>query len=123
MERRKVLIVDDEETSRKILELAVGGGNRELLLAKDGEEALRLAREHHPDLILMDIMLPKMDGYQVVRRIKQDPALAAIPVVALTARTFDYDEDMARQAGCVDFLTKPYRLGELRVRLAKYLEG
>lgn len=117
----KVLIVEDEETSLHVLTLALQRHNRELFFARDGEEAVRLATSERPDLIVMDMMLPKLDGFDATRRIKADPALAAIPVVALTARTGDFDERRAREAGCIDYVTKPYRIDHLRARLAPYL--
>jgi CheY-like chemotaxis protein len=117
----KVLIVEDEETSLHVLTLALQRHNRELFFARDGEEAVRLATSERPDLIVMDMMLPKLDGFDATRRIKSDPALAAIPVIALTARTGDCDERKAREAGCDDYVTKPYRIDHLRARLAQYL--
>ena len=116
----KVLIVEDEETSLQIITLALQRRNRELLFARDGEEAVRIATSERPDLIVMDMMLPKLDGFGATRRIKADPALAAIPVIALTARTGDFDERKAREAGCADYITKPYRIEHLRARLAPY---
>ena len=119
--KTKVLIVEDEETSLHIITLALQRHNRELFFARDGEEAVRLATSERPDLIVMDMMLPKLDGFDATRRIKSDPALAAIPVIALTARTGDFDEHKAREAGCADYITKPYRIEHLRARLAPYL--
>ena len=118
---KKILIVEDEETSRKVITLALRRPGRELLFAHDGEEAVRIAAAERPVLIVMDMMLPKLDGFQATLRIKGDPALAAIPIVALTARTGDFDEKKAREAGCVDYITKPYRIDHLRTRLAPYL--
>lgn len=118
----KVLIVEDEETSRRIIALALQRSNRELLFARDGEEAVRLAEAERPALILMDMMLPKLDGFGATQRIRKNPELAGIPIVALTARTGDYDERKAREAGCVDYITKPYRIEHLRARLAEHLK-
>ncbi len=121
MKSKKILIVDDEETSVSILTLAVGTKDRELIFAKDGDEAVRMALSHRPDLILMDVMLPRIDGYQATRIIKNIKELKHIPVVAITARTVDYDEEHARDAGCDDYVTKPFRMGDLRNKLEKYL--
>lgn len=123
MKPKKVLIVEDEETSRKILEIAIGGKDRELIFAKDGEEAVRMALEHHPDLIVMDVMLPRINGYQAARIIKDNTDLKHTPIVAITARTADYDEEMSRKAGCDDYITKPFRVGYLRDKLAQYLSS
>lgn len=120
--KKKVLIVEDEETSRKVITLALKHRNRELLYARDGEEAIAVARAQRPDLIVMDMMLPRLDGFQATLRIKADPELAHIPVAALTARTGDFDERKAREAGCAEYITKPYRIEHLRARLAAYLE-
>ena len=119
---KKILIVDDEVTSLKMLSLAVGGSKHKLLLAKNGAEALKLAKEEKPDLVLMDIMLPRMNGYEVTRVLKGDAETRHIPVIAITARTIDYDEEMAREAGCEGYLTKPFRVGSLREYLATWLK-
>lgn len=121
--KTKVLIVEDEETSLHILTLALQRHNRELFFARDGEQAVSLAASVRPDLIVMDMMLPKLDGFEATRRIKDNPALASIPVIALTARTGDFDERKAREAGCADYVTKPYRIEHLRARLAPYLNS
>lgn len=119
--KTRVLVVEDEETSRRIIALALGRPDRELLFARNGEEAVQLAESAVPDLIVMDMMLPGLDGFETTRRILAQPALARIPIVALTARTADFDEHRAREAGCVDYITKPYRIEHLRARLAPYL--
>ena len=121
MANKKILIVDDEETSRRILAIALEGRGNQLLYAKDGQEAVALARAEAPNLIVMDIDLPKMNGYEAAEKIRQIPGMESARIVAVTARTVKYSEEMARQAGCVDFVTKPYRLAAIRERLAKYL--
>lgn len=118
----KILIVEDEETSCRIITLALQRKDRELLFARDGEEAVRLAEAERPALIVMDMMLPKLDGFAATQRILQNPELARIPIVALTARTGDFDEKKARQLGCVDYITKPYRIEHLRARIAEHLK-
>ncbi len=119
---KTVLIVEDEDTSRRLLALALQGAGRVLLFARDGDEAIRMAMEHRPDLIVMDLMLPRTDGFTATRLIKQNRDLQHIPVVALTARTASFDQVHAQEAGCVDYITKPFRVPFLRERLAKYLE-
>jgi CheY-like chemotaxis protein len=118
---KKILIVDDEETSRRILALALEGKDHQLVFAKDGLEALEAAVRETPDLIVMDIDLPKMNGYDAARRIRETPGLRRTKIAAVTARTVQYSEAMARQAGCDDFITKPYRLAAIRERLARLL--
>ncbi|HWR97249.1 MAG TPA: response regulator [Candidatus Methanoperedens sp.] len=118
---KKILIVDDEETSRRILTIALEGHDHRLLYARDGQEAVDLAVREEPDLIVMDIDLPKMNGYDAARRIKSTPGLRFTKIAAVTARTVQYSEEMARQAGCDDFITKPYRLAAIRERLTRLL--
>ena len=121
MEQKKILIVDDEATSRNLLAVCLKAENHVLLFAADGEKALQMAVEHRPDLIVLDVMLPGMNGYEVAKVIKGNRDLRNIPIVALTARTGNYDEDMAREAQCDDYITKPFKIGFLRERLSKYL--
>jgi CheY-like chemotaxis protein len=118
---KKILIVDDEETSRRILTIALEGKDHALVYAANGEEAVQVALREHPDLIVMDIDLPKMNGYEAARRIKETPGLRRTKIAAVTARTVQYSEEMARQAGCDDFITKPYRLAAIRERLTRLL--
>ena len=118
---KKILIVDDEETSRKILSIALEGRERTLLYAVDGVEAVETALREKPDLIIMDIDLPRMNGYEAAKRIKAAPETAGTPIVAVTARTVKFSAEMAEEAGCVDFITKPYRLNFIRDRLAPLL--
>jgi CheY-like chemotaxis protein len=118
---KKILIVDDEETSRRILTLALEGFGGELIYAKDGQEAVDLAVREAPQLIVMDIDLPKMNGYEAARKIKATPGLRFTKIAAVTARTVQFSEQMAREAGCDDFITKPYRLAAIRDRLARLL--
>lgn len=121
MNKKKILIVEDESTSREIIALSVGEKNHDLIFAGDGDEAVRMAVEHKPDLIIMDIMIPRINGYEATKIIKSNNMLKDIPIIAITARTGKYDEKMAREAGCVDYLTKPFRVANLRDKLNKYL--
>jgi two-component system cell cycle response regulator DivK len=105
---RKILVVDDTEDNRQILRDLLGMAGYDLIEAQDGAEAVAKAAEHRPDLILMDIQMPVMDGYEATRRIKADPALQAIPVVAVTSYALSGDEDKARAAGCDHYIAKPY---------------
>jgi two-component system cell cycle response regulator DivK len=118
---KKVLIVDDEETSRKILTIALDGKGHQLVYAADGEEAVLVAGLERPDLIIMDIDLPKMNGYEAARRIRSIRGMEDVPLVAITARTVQYSAEMAREAGCTDFVTKPYRLAFIRERLSRFI--
>jgi len=121
MGKKKILIVEDESTSREIIALSIGEKNHELIFAGDGDEAVRMAFEHMPNLIIMDIMIPRINGYEATKIIKGNKMLKDIPIIAITARTAKYDEKMAREAGCDDYLTKPFRVANLRDKLNKYL--
>ena len=89
--------------------------------AENGEEALAAVAKHRPDLILMDIQLPIMDGYEATRRLKADPALRAIPNIAVTSYALSGDEEKARAAGCDDFVPQPFSPRELLAKIRKYL--
>ena len=121
MDRKKILIVEDEETSRRILTLALEGKDVELIFAESGEDAVEMAARHGPDLIVMDVMLPRLDGFEAAKAIRSTAGLRQVPIIALTARTTRYDEKQAREAGCADYVTKPFRVGDLRERIARYL--
>jgi CheY-like chemotaxis protein len=102
-----ILLVEDDEMNRDMLERRLRRRGLEVLLAVDGEAALRQARLAQPDLILMDISLPVYDGLEVTRRLKADPLTRGIPVIALTAHAFADDRDRALAVGCAAFHTKP----------------
>jgi two-component system, cell cycle response regulator DivK len=93
----------------------------EVIEAENGEEALAAIAKQQPDLILMDIQLPVMDGYEATRRIKADPALRAIPIIAVTSYALSGDEEKARAAGCDDFVPKPFSPRQLLAKIQKYL--
>ena len=103
---KTVLIVEDVALNRDLLVQLLEDRYR-LLFAEDGQAALRKAAEAKPDLILMDLSLPRMDGWEATRRLKADAALAGIPVIALSAHAMRADEERARAAGCDDYLAKP----------------
>src|SRR5262249_16770543 len=93
----------------------------DLMEAFNGEKALAAVAEQRPDLILMDIQLPIMDGYEATRRIKSDPALRSIPIIAITSYALGEDEQRARAAGCNDFVAKPYSPRQLLMKIREYL--
>lgn len=103
---KKILIVEDVEMNLDLL-VQLLEDDYELVSAGNGEDGVRLAGEHKPDAILMDMSLPRMDGWEATRRIKADPETSGIPVIALTAHAMRGDEEKARAAGCDDYLTKP----------------
>ena len=104
---KTVLIVEDNELNMKLFRDLLEAHGYQTAAARNGMEALTLARKHRPDLILMDIQLPEVSGLEVTRWIKDDPVLYATPVVAVTANAMPGDEERARAAGFADYLTKP----------------
>jgi two-component system cell cycle response regulator DivK len=104
---RTILIVEDNELNMKLFRDLLRSQGYAVLQTREGLQALELARAHHPDLILMDIQLPEISGLEVTRWIKEDPALAAIPVVAVTAYAMKGDEERIREGGCEAYLAKP----------------
>jgi DNA-binding response OmpR family regulator len=118
----RILVVDDEEDLGRILKFALMAAGHQVLLAMDGAEGLRMAREESPDLILLDLMLPKIDGYKVCRMLKFDERYKHIPVVILSARTQEVDKQMARETGADLFITKPYNLNEILTTIQQLLQ-
>jgi len=117
---KTVLIVEDAELNRDLLVQLLEDRYR-LLLAGDGVEALARATQGRPDLVLMDLSLPRMDGWEATRRLKADPELARIPVIVLSAHAMRGDEERARACGCDDFLTKPLDEDLLFATVARHL--
>jgi two-component system, cell cycle response regulator DivK len=117
---KTILIVEDVALNRDLLVQLLEDDYR-LVLAQDGQSALQKAMEAKPDLILMDLSLPKMDGWEATRRLKADEALAGIPVIVLSAHAMQGDEERARSSGCDDFLTKPIDESLLFDKLARHL--
>ena len=117
---KTILIVEDVELNRDLLVQLLEDDYR-LVLAEDGAAALERAAESKPDLILMDLSLPRLNGWEAARRLKADAQLAHIPVIALSAHAMPGDEERARASGCDDFLTKPIDETVLARTLARYL--
>jgi len=109
----KILLVEDNETNRDMLSRRLERRGFEMVLAVDGESGLAMATSHAPDLILMDMSLPVLDGWEVTRRLKSMPVTRQIPVIALTAHAMSSDRDKALEAGCDDYDTKPIELSRL----------
>jgi two-component system, cell cycle response regulator DivK len=105
---KRILLVEDTEDNRVIVRDLVSSAGYELLEAVDGAEGLAMAEREKPDLILMDIQLPVMDGYEATRRIKANPALKHIPVIAVTSYALAGDEEKTKAAGCDGYIAKPF---------------
>ncbi len=116
---KKILLVEDNEMNRDMLSRRLARRGYEVILALDGAEGVRLAREARPDLVLMDMSLPVLDGWEATRRIKAETA--TVPVIALTAHAMTDDEAKARAAGCDDFDTKPVDLKRLLAKIERWL--
>lgn len=105
---RKLLIADDEDGIRTLVKMTLDGESLEILEAADGDQALAMAREHLPDVVLLDVMMPRRSGFDVCRALKSDPATAEIAVVLLTAKAQSADIEEGRAAGADDYFTKPF---------------
>src|SRR5687768_8229827 len=117
----KILLVEDNETNRDMLSRRLLRRGYEVVLAVDGESGLALAGSEAPDLILMDMSLPLLDGWEATRRLKAAPATRRIPVIALTAHAMSSDRDKALEAGCDDYDTKPVELPRLLEKIEALL--
>lgn len=120
--RHTILVADDEVTLRMLVRAALSNAGYDVLEAADGDEALGLARGARPDLIVLDLMMPKKSGLDVLRELRADPELAPMPVVMLTARTRAADRDAAAEAGADRFLAKPFSPRELSEAVAELLD-
>ena len=118
---RRVLVVEDHEENRRIMRDLLTSAGYEMIEAVTGEDGVALAERERPDLILMDIQLPGLDGYEATRRIKANPALRAIPIIAVTSYALSGDDVKAREAGCNDYVTKPFSPRALLAKIRQYL--
>ena len=117
----KILLVEDNEMNRDMLSRRLQRRGYEVVLAFDGESGVEMAQTEAPDLVLMDMSLPVLDGWEATRRLKADAATRHIPVIALTAHAMSSDRDKALEAGCDDYDTKPVELPRLLVKIAALL--
>ncbi len=118
---KRILMVEDTEDNRQILRDLFAATDYELLEAVDGAEGVAMAERHKPDLILMDIQLPVIDGYEATRRIKADPALSHIPIIAVTSYALSGDEAKTRAAGCDAYIAKPFSPKALLAKVHAFL--
>ncbi len=117
----RILMVEDTEDNRQIIRDLMESVGYNLIEAGDGAEGVAMAAEHKPDLILMDIQLPVLDGYETTRRIKADPALRHIPVIAVTSYALSGDEAKTRAAGCDGYVAKPFSPRQLLAKVREFL--
>ncbi len=118
---KTVMVVEDNDLNMKLFHDLLEAHGYNILQTKDGMEALRLAREHRPDLILMDIQLPEVSGLEVTKWIKEDDSLKSIPVVAVTAFAMKGDEEKIREGGCEAYIAKPISVTNFLQTVARFL--
>ncbi len=118
---KRILVIEDQEDNRQILRDLLTSADFEVIEAEDGEAGLAAAAAHRPDLILMDIQLPIVDGYEATRRIKANPSLRAIPIIVITSYALSGDDDKARAAGCDAYFSKPFSPRQLLAKVREYL--
>jgi len=121
MSDRKVLVVDDEENITQILEFSIGAEGYQVVTASNGEEAINKARKEQPNLIILDIMMPKVDGYEVCRILKSNPLTKRIPVILLTAKGREIDKRLGYEVGASDYIIKPFSPSKLIDKVNEYL--
>jgi two-component system cell cycle response regulator DivK len=118
---KRILVVEDHEDNRQILRDLLGNAGYDMVEAETGEDGLTAAAAQRPDLILMDIQLPGIDGYETTRRLKADPALRTVPIIVVTSYALSGDDAKAREAGCDAYVTKPYSPRQLLAKIREYL--
>lgn len=117
----RILVVEDNQDNMTLLSDVLHSLDYEVIQATDGEQGMRLAGEYEPDLILMDLSLPRMDGWTATRHLKANPQLQHIPIIALTAHAMVGDRERALEAGCNDYISKPINLRELAGKITRYV--
>ena len=119
--KKRILVVEDQLDNRQILHDLLTNAEFDIVEAENGEEAISCAKASRPDLILMDIQLPILDGYEATRRIKADPDLKSIPIIVVTSYALSGDEAKARRAGCDDYVAKPFSPRHLLAKIKEYV--
>jgi two-component system cell cycle response regulator DivK len=122
MMKKKILVVEDHEDNRRIVCDLLTSAGYEVIEAVTGTEGVTAAETQGPELIIMDIQLPDFDGYEATRRIKANPALSPIPIIAVTSYALSGDDVKAFEAGCDAYVTKPFSPRELLAKIREYLE-
>ena len=122
MNSKKILVVDDEVDLVKTIRFSLEAEGYTVLVSYNGEDALNQARKEAPDLVLLDIMLPKLDGYKVCRLLKFDERYKHIPIMMLTAKTQEKDKTLGVETGANEYITKPFDMDELIEKIKRYLK-
>jgi len=123
MDKKRILIVDDQKDIVELIRFKLENEGFECLVAFDGEEGLQKAKKEDPDLILMDIMMPKINGYQVCRLLKSDENYKNIPIIMLSAKDQESDKFWGKESGADDYITKPFNFEELFQKIQGYLKA
>jgi len=118
---KKVLVADDKDTGRELVRTVLEKSGHEVFEASDGEQAVAEARRIQPDLIILDIHMPGLDGFGVIEKLRREAAFSRIPIIALTASAMMGDRERAMAAGFTGYITKPIRLGALRAEVERLL--
>jgi two-component system cell cycle response regulator DivK len=118
---QRILIVEDQDDNRRILRDLLTSVGFELIEATTGAEGVRLAQSHRPDLILMDIQMPELDGYEATRLLKRQPDLRAIPIIVVTSYALSGDDAKAKAVGADDYVTKPFSPRQLLAKIRQFL--
>ena len=123
MARKRILVVDDSKTATMMTSLILGKGSYEVLTAADGEEGVKLAQAERPDLILMDVVMPRMDGFEACRRLRHADETKAIPIIMVTTRGEVANTQLGYECGCNDYVTKPVNSVELLSKIRDHLHS
>jgi len=118
---QRILIVEDQEDNRMIMRDVLNAAGYELIEAVNGADGVKQAQSERPDLILMDIQMPVLDGYEATRQIKADPSLKATPIIAVTSYALSGDQAKARNAACDGYVSKPFSPRDLLAKVREYL--
>jgi two-component system, cell cycle response regulator DivK len=118
---KRILVIEDNEDNRQIIRDLLTSFDYELIETADGAEGVAMAQSHRPDLILMDIQLPEMDGYEATRRIRAIPELERVPIIAVTSYALSGDDAKAREAGCDGYVAKPFSPRQLLAKVREFL--
>ncbi|MBC8062594.1 MAG: response regulator transcription factor [Clostridiaceae bacterium] len=121
MSRDKILVVDDEEHIQELLRFNLENNGYKVICADNGIDAIKVAREEIPQLVLLDVMLPQMDGYEVCKEIRKDTIISNMPIIILTAKGEEFDKILGLELGADDYLTKPFSIRELLARVKAIL--
>ncbi|MDY6791890.1 MAG: response regulator [Thermodesulfobacteriota bacterium] len=121
MMKKTILVIEDNEDNRRIMRDLLTSGGYEVIEALTGEEGVTAAETYCPDLILMDVQLPGMDGYEATGRIKANPSLQKVPIIMVTSYALSGDDVKAFEAGCDDYVSKPFSPRKLLVKIREYL--